>query len=434
MTLSALAPALSCGGGETGGDPAGSTGTGGGGSGGSGGSGSFKAVTIEPPDAVLLVDLGGKATQSYQAFADINGKKTDVTAQCTFYADPAFGAMDVANFIALPHGGKTTISADCGGVSGEASLSVKLVGKVVQGGATPDAANTFMSATLTDDPARAPTIAYPLDRAVAPLNIPPIEVQYAAGGNDLFHVSLASEFVTIELYTTDVSAALTEGDWGKVASSAAGGALTISVEGLAQAAPAQKFASAPVAFNLSRDTIDKTAIYYWASSKGSILTQNFGALSAPTSVKADCTSCHSVSRSGSRIGYSRCVGGDCGQIFVGFMRFDKALNTWTDTVDANAKAIPGSYTTFAPVGYPYKTDKQSVALITTNTGRFELRDPDTGALVPSNVGDIAAAGLGGNRAALMPDWSPDGKRVAFTSTPYPGQWIDLSEGAIAIMD
>jgi dipeptidyl aminopeptidase/acylaminoacyl peptidase len=37
------------------------------------------------------------------------------------------------------------------------------------------------------------------------------------------------------------------------------------------------------------------------------------------------------------------------------------------------------------------------------------------------------------RCATMPDWSPDGKNVVFASTPNQGQWIDVSNSAIAIM-
>jgi hypothetical protein len=71
---------------------------------------------------------------------------------------------------------------------------------------------------------------------------------------------------------------------------------------------------------MSTDTIDETAIYWWASSSGAIMSQNFGATTPPTLVKDQCTSCHSMSRNGQRLGYSRCVGGDCGQLFAGFMK------------------------------------------------------------------------------------------------------------------
>jgi len=430
VAIAAAAPASSC---SSGG--AGNTAGGGGDAGGGAGGGSG-AVTVEPASVELTVPLGGSTTQDYKAFTSVGGQKKDVTDTCSFYVDAAFGSMVGAQLVAAPHGGKTTISADCGaGLKGDSQLGVQVKGTVVSGSASEQAANVFSNAQLTDDPARTPTLLYPLDHAVAPLNIPPIEVQYQAAQNDLFHVTLASTFLSVDIYTTDITATLSAADWTAVAGTAAGESLAISVEALAQAAPTQKYASGPVTLKLSHDTIDKTALYYWASSQGNVMSQVFGETSAPTAVKGDCTSCHSVSRSGSRIGYSRCVGGDCAKIFVGFMRYDKNTKQWVDKVDANNMAIPGSYTTFSPVGYPFPADDKSVAIVTTNTAHFELRNPDTGELLPSNISEVANHGpAGAPRAALMPDWSPDGKRIVFSSTPYPGQWIDLSEGAIALMD
>src|SRR5262249_16219478 len=46
---------------------------------------------------------------------------------------------------------------------------------------------------------------------------------------------------------------------------------------------------------------------------------------------------------------------------------------------------------------------------------------------------VCTHGPGAPRSALMPDWSPDGKTVAFASTPNAGQYIDLTQGAIATM-
>ena len=65
--------------------------------------------------------------------------------------------------------------------------------------------------------------------------------------------------------------------------------------------------SAPAAVQ----TLDDTAIYYWASDLGDLMTLTFGDLAPPTAVQGNCTACHSVSRAGSRIGYSRCVAGNC---------------------------------------------------------------------------------------------------------------------------
>jgi hypothetical protein len=256
-----------------------------------------------------------------------------------------------------------------------------------------------------------------------------VETQWSSAGNDLFRVTYTSEFVDVHFYTTAAEALLSRSDWGTLIDSTAGGRLTFTVDGLAVIDPATMFSSAPVSIRISRDNIDKAALYYWASSQGQLMTQVFGNTGTPDPVKGDCTSCHSVSRSGSRIGYSRCVGGDCNQIYAGFMRYDTSAKQWVDTVDANQMAINGSYTTFSPIGNPFATDADSVAIVTRNGGSLDTFDPDTGALIPSNL--VAASTAGGTKAALMPDWSPDGHHVVFASAPPGGHWIDLDGGAIA---
>ena len=210
--------------------------------------------------------------------------------------------------------------------------------------------------------------------------------------------------------------------------------ITITVEGLAQASPATKYASAPVTLNMSHDKIDNTAIYWWASSQGSLMTQTFGQTGAPTLVKNNCTSCHSVSRSGSRIGYCRCVDGDCGQLYAGFMKYDTTNKVVDRHAQRRQRDAPGSYTTFSPIGYPFPDDKQSVALVTLVGGHLTLSIPDTGTRVASNVDTVSTHGpRNPGRCATMPDWSPDGKTIVFASTPHAGQWIDVSNSAIATM-
>jgi hypothetical protein len=391
------------------------------------------AIDVEPPSASLTIPLGGTTTQSYQAFAIApDGTKSEVTTTCTWSLDdPSYGSFAGAKLGAAQHGGTTKVIATCKQGIGSSDLTIKLTGAINAPDAPTNAAALFTAAVSSADPTKTPTVEYPLQGAVAPLNIPSIDAQWTTAGNDLFHLSFASKYVAVDYYTKSADGAFTEADWKNVAKSAAGQTLSVVVEGLVVASPAQKYASASTQVHLSTDTIDNTALYYWASSTGNLMTTTFGDTGAPTSVHGDCTSCHSVSRAGTRIGYARCVGGDCGQLFAGFMKYDDASKTWKDTVDANGKAIEGSFTTFAPKGYPFATDAKSVALVTMKSGELELYDPDTGALVPSTVKDVSSSS--GTLAALMPDWSPDGHSVVFVQTPHPGQWIDLDGGSIVTM-
>ncbi|HLL21614.1 MAG TPA: hypothetical protein VK427_05760, partial [Kofleriaceae bacterium] len=293
-----------------------------GGGGGGDDTADFEQIELDPAFAMVTVELGSTAQQTYKVYGVNGGKRSDITSRCGLDLDAAFGTTSGATVTVHARGGKTTVNAACGTLTGQAVLAVKLAGQVVVGPNTPpNAPALFASATAGTDASRAPAIEYPIDKAVSPRNIPSIEFQWTAAGNDLFHVALRSSFAEIDVYTTNVEALMSAPHWESLVGTVAGENLAITVEGLAQAAPATKYASSLTTLVVSNDNIDKTAIYYWASSQGNIMSQTFGDPTPPSLVKGDCTSCHSLSRNGTRIGYSRCVGGDCGQLYAGFMKF-----------------------------------------------------------------------------------------------------------------
>jgi hypothetical protein len=170
------------------------------------------------------------------------------------------------------------------------------------------------------------------------------------------------------------------------------------------------------------------------------MSQTVGTLAARSLVKDDGRAGHSVSRAGTRIGYSGCVGvtgsnmNDCKELYAGFMKYDNTTKAWVDIVDARNKTIHGSYTTFSPVGNPFTTDDKSVAIVAMATGaKLSLYDPDTGTPIASNIEVQSQKGPGEPRSGTMPDWSPDGTRVAYASTPGANEWIDINNSRIAIM-
>lgn len=399
-------------------------------------------IEVEPAFADVTVALGATATKDYAVYGISAAGKRDITAECSFSIDATFGSFTDATVTVGPHGGKTSVIAGCGTLAGEAVLNVNVTGEVIQPPAPANAPGLFGGATSTVDAARTPNIDYPINNAVSPRNMPPIEVQWTAASNDLFHVMLQSTFVTVHVYATTLETLLSEADWTSIMESTAGDNLVITVEGLATATPTTKYASAPTTVRVARDTIDRTAIYWWASSQGNIMSQTFGALSQPSLVKDDCTSCHSVSRAGTRIGYSRCVGynpnngntNDCNELYQGFMKFDGNTKQWVDIVNARDKVIHGSYSTFAPVGNPFPDDTQSVAAVALAEGaKLSLFNPDTGAAIASNIEVQSQLGPNAPRSGTMPDWSPDGTKIVYASTPHANQWIDISDSRIAVM-
>ena len=93
-----------------------------------------------------------------------------------FAVDPTFGSFVANTMTVVPHGGVTEVSAGCGGQSAVSQLTVNLDGTVITGSNTPaNPGQIFGGASPGSDAALAPVIQYPIDQAVAPLNLPPIE-------------------------------------------------------------------------------------------------------------------------------------------------------------------------------------------------------------------------------------------------------------------
>jgi hypothetical protein len=120
-------------------------------------------------------------------------------------------------------------------------------------------------------------------------------------------------------------------------------------------------------------------------------------------------------------------------LYAGFLKYDAASKTWVETVNADNLQIHGSYTAFAPNGTGPFNEQSSAAIVSMVNGTLQLYDPETATVIPSNLNQASIMGPTAARSALMADWSPDGNKVVFASTPTANQWIDLAGSSIGIM-
>ncbi len=404
---------------------------GGAGTAGGGGAPVPDAIVLEPAAASLTVEIGGQETQVFKVSGFFGGTKKDITGTCALsLGDPDFGSFTGAIAFVKDHPGQTAVTATCGAKTASGTLSVTVHGGTIDPTVPQGTPAVFAGAKTSNDPGAQPKVEYPLDGSVTPKNMPAPVAQWSTPLG-LHHLQVKGPNVVFDVYTSKKEASLPAEHWKMATQAAAGSALTFTVESLVDNTdPPSKVVSAPVSHLVSPDAIAGTTIYWWASSKGALVYQTFGNTGAPSTLKADCTSCHSLSRSGTRLGYSRCVGNNCSVLKQGFMRFDQPTSSWVETVDANNQQIPGSYSTFAPVGNPFPDDSKAAAIVALSNSHLELYDPDSGAVLPSNIqGASVAAGA----TATMPDWSPDGKLVALATTPQLGNWIDVSGARLATM-
>jgi hypothetical protein len=373
-------------------------------------------LRIEPAEILLTTTLDGTSTSAtIKAFE--NDK--EVTASYTL-GDPSIATIDGSTVGKAKHGGVTTITGRTPTASGDAVLKVKLIGDsfVAPADATTKAA--FDGATLKADPTKAPAIEYPLDKAIVPRNVPPMEVQWSATDATQWRVHFQTkDTLDLVVYSKTREALLPSAAWSIVTESAAGEEVTITVDGLG---PSGLYASAPVTVKVARDRIDDTSIFYWESSSGSMKVLDFatGKL-APLPVTGSawapgdptkCVACHTVSRDGTRFAYTN------GDISLGTLVANKEKTSFVASIEpgttVNTKDFRWSHGVFNPVEASTRaallvTKADRVANNAAGHVRLALIDPETGVDIPSNLTEwLAAFPPGYPRDLLQPDWSNAG--------------------------
>jgi hypothetical protein len=389
-------------------------------------------LRIEPPAVTLDVPLGGKSGDvALKVLAkDATGLETDVTDKASLsLSEPTLATFVGAKIGGATHGGKADITATLAGATASATLTVKLAGDVVPSGFDPTSKGKFDAATVDPTPASQPVIEYPLEAAIVPRNVPPMEVQWKKGGDtSAYRVRFTAPGVLdVAAYGTTLESILDAAPWSAVVESAAGGKMQIVVEGLGVTG-LQLHRSAPVTITVARDRIDDSAIYYWESSSGSLHALDFaagknsvlpvtGSKYAPGS-PAVCIACHTVSRDGTRFSYTS------GDFSLGTLAASADKKSFAASIEPGTKVPAGFKWTYA--AFDPKESTETPAVLVTKADapatqnapghvRLELLHPDTGAVIASNlVAWLTAFPAGVGRDILQPDWSPSGF-VVFSS-------------------
>lgn len=413
-------------------------------------------LRIEPADIQLETVFGkGGTSATVKVFAKLSpsSAEEDVTAAAKLELnDSSLGSVSASTVTAGPRGGTGTLSATLpNGARGTAAVTVRYKGEFFGSGVTDADIDGF--ATAKPDTTTPPTIEYPLDGAIVPSNLPPMEVQWTTAGDaTLYRLTLTSpKLLDVSFYAKSREALFESSVWSNVLSSISGATATLTVAGLGATGLHE---STPVKLTVARDRIDDSAIYYWESSSGSLKVLDFasgklqalptrGSAYAPGSPSV-CVACHTVSRDGKRISYTS------GSFGLGTLKLSADGTTYDSTIEPGTKVTPGfkwTYGAFNP------NEKANVpALLVTKADstagqnvaghvRLALVDPDTGKDVPSNIADwLSAFPPAMPQDILQPDWSPSGVIVfaAYDSNqPNPGgtppkAWVrDLGDDAVA---
>ena len=399
-----------------------------------------------PPWLLLLaVSLSGAA-----GFAGCSGKVKDMGQQVGSGAGPGAGASSGAQS-GSSGSGSTGATSPCG-----ATACVSYTGPktFVEPGAPADAPSTFEAGTVHapgSNQTLEPSVIYPANETMFPVNVSHIRHEWSGQGNDLFRLTFTGPKTTVTVYTSSLDWTPTDEEWDWIAESNRGAATQFSVSALSSANPRDIWSS-PAITELFSDAAVDGAIYYWSTgSKGVMralvsdpIPQKF--YTDPQASDSDtCVACHTVSRDGKRlaVGYDdetlrevaipeRSVlipnaasgggtGGNASAPAAGGMPGKMMMPKPDMGMGMGAKGgIPAAWSTFSPDG------KQ---LLIAKSGVLTLLDSDTGKTVGDNNGVVP---LPSGVIATHPDWNAKGDLIAITVGTKGGN-KDVEGGAIALL-
>jgi hypothetical protein len=375
-------------------------------------------LQIDPPASEHLLLDGAGAKQAFTAtLVGRNGAKRDVTAETVFSIDPGIGTF-IGSELNLGAAGKTLAFGVWQDKMGSAQVIARVRTTRVEPPLDPGVVDLF---NRPEEAARAPAIAYPPEGAVVPRNLGDFETHWTdPHGNDIFEVSLKTEFADVRVYVpgnNGVAAAGPRPSWQSFAArewiSAVGleGAVQYQVRGVASTNPTYVGATAPRLVKLSNEPLDG-GMYYWAATSSGggaygIFRHDMAKPGQPAEefmttnqTGGRCVACHALSRDGTKMAIT----------------YDGGNNNGTLIDVASGVRQPDftqwNFATFTPDGS---------RLLTVHNGTIVVRS----SVDQSVLGTMPAAGY-----ATHPDISRDGTRLVYIRSASAGADWSFTAGQV----
>ena len=361
------------------------------------------SIAVEPTDLTVVTGLEGADPIQFVAVGtNAKGEEQELGTVEWTVSNRSAGEIDEDGLFspAAGNGGVTWVIARLDGVEGTSTLTVLFEDELNGEG-------------LDTTPFETGTIAgeqefwlYPEDGVSLPRNTPAIRFNWGnPGGATMYRLRFVSAVTDISVYTTATSWTADEDTWLNLASTNAGGDVTVR---LTAATDAGLVGAPERTLNVNRMD-GRGSILYWSTSAAGILEIPYGSTQPSDfmsqSSTGRCLGCHVVSRDSSKIAFTW-DGGDGG---VGLARVDDKSPLPGD------QSRPANFKTWAPDGD---------MLITTYIGQYSLLDGDGNFLW-----DIPHTGQ-----LTHPDWSPDGDLIVGVETAgHSADWT-FSGGKLVLMD
>lgn len=301
----------------------------------------------------------------------------------------------------LSKGGAYKVYASYGGVTASAMLLVKVIAPdVVDPSAPVDAKDHFSG----PPGGTAPDWMYPFDNTLMAPNVLQLGMQWrAVSGQTVFRIQVQGDTYERAFYVGSSKCpsgqctwTIDDALWSEVGHAALGRQVQIVLSG-SGGRGAVYGTAAPVTIHFAPEDV-KGGLYYFSPTIRGIKRVPLGASKPVDFIKngdeTGCAGCHAVSRDGKKVA----VEFGSGQTRVGSSVVD-GLNPKARAF-ALRSAVSWNFAWFSPAG-----DK----LITNWSGTLKIRDASNG----NELGAIQPAQIGGLGLGAMPEWSSDGKWIAF---------------------
>lgn len=400
---------------------------------------------VNPHDATLVVGATEAATLELTVLgitADGNaGKVHDVVYTAD---DPAEVGTLHSTGIFESHpgrGGKVVVRATSpDGWCIETTITVVTVHHEVAGDAPPQLADWFATAPEPAVDSSGPALAYPLDGAAWPANLPSPTVQWTydyAGPDTVFRVGFEAPYARVYVYGTADHWALEEGDgwtalvpkaaWQQVHALTGGSPHQVSVAAtvMVDGGISQATTQGPPATIHVTDDLFGGAVYYWNIAAQGIRVleyENSAAFVDDIAIEGGCHGCHAVSPDGETIAvsFNQAPGSEpAAKKWWSMQLHDVDTGAESDWVHDDAAAFLGDgRIMYAAFSEAFWTNDERRVLVTRSDPTVV---PETSRtlfsvdLLTGLVGELTADATPGS-AQLFPSFSGDGSFVVFADS------------------
>ena len=273
-------------------------------------------LTVDPPTSELLILDNVPAKENFTATLTYpNGDTRDVTNEVHFSVDEGYGKFN-ANMLSMVTAGKTTVFASLTPDKvAQAQVIARLKDIRVDPTLPPNAGDWFD--TNPEDASRAPTVVYPPLDTVMPRNLGDFEVHWTDPQNNVFEVSLKTEFADVRVIVPGGNGMIGTGSWTAFLAAewaAAVGyetSVQYQVRGVDKNNPTVVGSAPPRIINLSNEQM-LGGLYYWAATAANgpygIFRHDMAKPGQPAEqfmttaqTNGRCVACHVLSRDGTKM-------------------------------------------------------------------------------------------------------------------------------------